>query len=89
LVVALLSAVLYLVVCFVSLEKRGGKVCLRGFGVYRSLMPSRRGTSGGLRERERQIADAVVVVVVVVVFAVAARSSPGTAAASEQPQCLE
>jgi hypothetical protein len=39
--------------------------------VYRSPMPSRRGTSGGLRERERQIASAVAVVAVAaVVFVV-------------------
>jgi hypothetical protein len=38
--------------------------------VYRSPMPSRRGTSGGLRERERQIASAVAVVAVVAVAAV-------------------
>ncbi len=40
--------------------------------MYRSPMPSRRGTSGGLRERQRQIASAVVVVAVaaVVVYVV-------------------
>jgi hypothetical protein len=35
--------------------------------VYRSPMPLRRGTSGGLRKRERQIASAVAVVAVVAV----------------------
>ena len=39
--------------------------------MYRSLMPLRRGTSGGLRERERQIASAITVVAVAaVVFVV-------------------
>jgi hypothetical protein len=39
--------------------------------VYRSLMPSRCGTSGGLRERERQIVSAVAAVAVAaVVFVV-------------------
>ena len=35
--------------------------------MYRSPMPSRRGTLGGLRKRERQIASAVAVVAVVAV----------------------
>jgi hypothetical protein len=36
--------------------------------VYRSPMPLRHGTPGGLRKRERQIASAVAVVFVVVVL---------------------
>ena len=38
--------------------------------MYRSPMPLRRGTSGGLRKRERQIASAVAVAVVAVAAAV-------------------
>jgi hypothetical protein len=88
LVVALLSAFLYLVVCFVSSEKRGGGL----FEVIRCVPfpDARRGTSGGLRERRRQIASSVAIVAVAaVVFAAVARSSLWTAAATEQPQCLE
>ena len=39
--------------------------------MYRFPMPSRRGTSGGLREREHQIASAVAVVTVATVIFVA------------------
>ena len=44
--------------------------------MYRSPMPSRHGTSGGLRERERQIASAFAVVAVVFVVIMLTDASP-------------